>query len=1450
MSSLDINERNISGYGWTDSPVLIYPSATQTARLNRIIAERDAGGDERAAGTTEDIRDMLNDEDVLSQEDRWRYTIPDELAKVETDTNTEFAIRALGCEPLHYLDDEFSAAPIPNSAASISDYTKERAVRYLALANRINELRKMSELHYRHVHKVYYVYEDHAGYALDGPNAAIGGAVQPREYVGAVTTVNQLKGIATIARGSSYIDYTKPAKFAPDRAFNPAMFSGVKLYNPNRASKAQIPVLSRVFPDLGVRWIQDFGDVSQQDIDANWNAVVRNLEPTSVKAEHINEIRRTLSAYAAHTHDVVLQTIDTRAIDARLNSDYNTTSGGTAFDITPLYTDVVAPRYLSAIGACLDNARPFINNPTGLEIPLTYWAYYHGKNDTSGNLLRGLKGLLIYNNFQKVTFADEFYPNYIENPEGTVEDSLMNDHEKNLENLLYHHSATDFAITLTDTNYIGDVIYKAANIDPAAPSSSSSGGVPEPVLVDPLMVPIPAADGPLYFETVTLQERILEDRTADSPGYYLHGTGASIDGDLDDRAILYDTDGLLGNTGYVKVVFQPKGLESLAIDIDQHIMHAGGIHRRAILFSHGRDDCSGVTWSPAACTRLPKMEFNHKGNYASLANGNAEHYLNLFCMVPDEEDLYKRKVYNAVGAMPLNSDHTGSKFLQDYTTTRLENRESGGAFGVGKAVSNSLRWYDKIDDEDSKYVTCSASYGNARAYAGDGEDGRGLLNTGTAGNDYFFRQENYTPDEDEIMALPEVEESMENLIEIWLEPSKFRYINGYPSEDTYTIHAAILDSNGGLVMHLAGDILITADQTDHLCEVKVSYDLRPDKESYLAAGLSSLKESAIIPTTVSEFVSTNNRVAATNDLPLAVDDMIVVTGSTSNDGVYPIRKVEDGNFYVQTQDGSTLIDETPGAPLQLSVYRYTQTDNTEVLCTIESGMPTDQSSCMDGISKYTYSHSSYIWAFYEESDNFDFWYCHQTPLDKMFHGREFPHHYQAFYTCRQNLTDGDYDSILENYSLLHLSYKSVNSQMIGFYRASELAPYSNDVMQPSFSDFNSLDKVVESGSASNKAVVSLGNSICGLNNKGNGSMYSYDPLYPKRRLPIRPLHRPINDMFYSANRAGAMPISEYSRLTGLYPSTDYNGERTPPTVGGDDTAEVIVAGIEDVSIGDPIKVYFSDIYETKCTTIDYIVLDLEIVEATYRDATYNATKIYLVTTAGARFDMDDVVNDLESQRPVTEYGTSRFGMRPAYVQVTTTDIEYVKPTYPTQVSDLYGARSFVFKSVLVSAEPAELVDTPVHTSTFVNVKSGSAIQEEYKGESITVTGDGLKESAYNNDPRSALVRHLNITESSTAGTFAGARLTQGKTSTEASDGGDAIMAAFTNGLYASDNYKIRQLKGSTRDPNTGKKIEDGDPIRAADINELYSGMKWLMRHTHAFEFTHKTDQFIYIADAT
>lgn len=1433
MPSLSINERITTGYGWTDSPVLIYPSATQTAYINRIIDSRKTSGDPRASGDTEDIMEMLNDEKVLTQDERWRYVVPEELVKVETDNDSEFAIRILSCESLRYAPVQRSAAPIPDNSDLISQYTKERASRYLALANRINELRKLSELHYRHVHKVTYVYEDHAGYALGGANPGIGGYVNPREYVGAVTSVAQLEQAELIKRGSTFIDYTLPPKFSDDRGFSPSNFTGIKLHNPNKATKYQVPILNRVFPDLGVSWLQDFGDVSQLDINANWDAEVRDIKPTSVRADHINELRKALSAYAAHTHEVAMQMIDLRAIDARTNANYNVNPTGIAFSINPGYTDVKPPRYLTAIGACLDDATGFgaFSNVSilGLEVPLLSHVYYNGKTDENGDLLEGISGIRIYNNFQLRTYADEIYPEYgIGAPEAVPEQTLMTAHVKPARNLLLHASANDFTTNLMHSKYPGESVKKAADV---------SGAVPD------IMKPIDTNPSD-PFDLIQLSDtginRVSPPSDLDAYG---HGTGATIAGDITEKVIAYESDGNLGNRGRIKIVFSPVNVNQLNLSSDRHMYYETVSDRRAVLFSHGNDDCSGIPWSPAACKELPKMKYSHPDIDGSLLIGS-DHHMNIFCMVPDNDHHFKRKVFNAVNSMPF--------------TSRIDQSSRSPSFD--KYTDQYIRWnkhklsgnrHPQGINKDSEKENVRATYSGGSS-RGDGAPTRGLLDDADpAGDDFFFRQAGNpvtkTPDE--------VQESMSNLIEVWIEASKFRKFKDFPDKDTYTIHASIMDIRGGMIMHLCGDVLITDADSTGLFEVDLSYDLRPGKTSSLSAGFSSLTETTIIPVTLLSFSSINNRVAVQDGFELKVDDQLNVVGTPSNDGVYAIRRIDGDNIYLHSSTGASLITETLGPPVVVDAYRYSQDNKTEVLCETESGNPTRQDS-MPGISQYTMTNASYAEASHlgNENGNFPFLYHQYRDIRELLDSNHAPSHYECFRELERVLQSKDASKIEDRLIMARYTYKSPSSQMPGLYRSSEVAPSGDFFADSKISDFDIFDQdenMVDSTSTNFKSVYVLGNSLCALNHVQYAELTVPYPTFDRDRIFIRPIHIPVTDIFAAVETKAKMNTSRYSELTGLRPIFSYENTSLPPTNGFFSTMSVDVKGAR-IKKDDLVAIIFSDVFESRARKREYRVYDLENITGNAHDMTIDAQRLWLIdTTAGANtLDMSDEIDELLAISPQDEFENSRFKeMKPGLLFVVNDEIKYHRPTCPLRADDLHYARHFIFKSIFVSTNPVDGFDREVFTSTYKTLPTGRSTKATKSGVAIIVTPDGNLDNLYNNMGRSPLLAHLNTVENDGgSGSYASARLVHTRTETKKADGGSSIISSFSNGVYSADGYNIKQLKGTIRNVNTGAKVEDGDPIKAVDVNELYEGMEWVRNHTHTFEFIHRSDQPIYVED--
>lgn len=1407
-SSLSINQRTVKGHGWTDSPVLIYPSADQVGFVARIIVARKNAGDNRAAdylssnANNEKIREMLNDEKVLTQIDRWRYAFPEELVKVETATDTEFAIRELACEELKYGNPNLMASSIPDGT-SILDYDKDTARRFLALAHRINELRKMAELHYRHVHKIHFVYEDHIGYSLDGSDV-VGGYVNYREYVGAITNTNQLTASNLIQFGSHFIDYTMPPTFKEDRAFSPDLFTGVKLNNPNIATSYQVPILNRVMPDLNASWI---GVISPKDeANASWSINSRDVKPTPVKAEHINELRKAFSAYSAHVHSLVLQTVDSRSL--RKSSISSIGSNG-APDIsgTPMalgYADVRPPYYLKSLGDCLNAASGNSSSITRLakETPLYHHAFYYGKKENNV-LLSSLNGVLLYNDFQIRQFYDTNFPEYYLNPELTWdENAVMTAYDKPAKALLFNSLANDNIVTLEHSAYASSSVpttEKAPDDDGSLPAS---------------MLPIPMYTGfnPVH---VQLSTSNISDKTLTGPSSYHIGSG--IKGSIGASATsvnvnAYEVEGSITNTGYIKVSFVPGNNLNKAVNNDS--FNAYSSNPRMYLLSYGRDDCLATGWTPGAATDLPTMEyeFNATDKRKQFIQGRT-HPMNLFVSVPDGGHPYKRKVYNSTGAVYLRPTYQPDRLVAAYTDGSNAHPQSTKARPSYNTIGIERRYTD---------------------------DTRGLArNTGTDGNSFYFRQSNGVNTWNDNA----VHSSMSNLIEIWLETSQFNLIDGYIQDNLYTVHAAIYDAFGGLAMHLCGDILINQQNAQDLWEVELNIDMRPGKSTQLAVGRSSLSERDTFTVEINNFNKVNNTILLSSTTNIKPDDLIIISGATNpaNNGTFKIRKIlSQDTAEIAKDDGAILIDETPGSPLVATIYKYEEIGVTTVLCSILSGDPSGN-DLNSGVQLAAYRETHFLDGQFVSGsvpNTARFWHTKLKNIDNVV-----GHAVERIEAVEQRRSNNKYNEIINSNPLLYsyLGYKSPDSQIPGFYRHGSISPYS-DIEQIKIEDFSTIPKIMPSQSITGKTVAVLGLPICALNmddgNKltkkegGNGSLSRYN-----QAITIR---RPITDAFDSYNNGTNMVTSNYNNYSGTFPITKHENVTSGPYAG----KVRFLVRTSEVKLNDSIRILFGDPFSYYSYVLNTSVLFIENTNTNHMSSSgwsYAAQWVYVdITIAqveGYIKNVSDFFNDFSNGLP-------------GLLEIVGRKKKYIHPSLQKETNLMRGGIGFAFKGLTISSEPTVLSDHTTYGFKY-NAQTTKRVRlTTREGQGIIVSSDGNDDHTFNQKQdspiRSSILDALNHSGNLGADDTADVVLNKIIDTTKTPEGGSEVIAAFSNGNFNSDGYNVKQLKGAVRDPATGNKTQPGDLIKSTDINELYKSAEWLKNHTHLFSFTHTTDQPIHV----
>jgi hypothetical protein len=180
-----------------------------------------------------------------------------------------------------------------------------------------------------------------------------------------------------------------------------------------------------------------------------------------------------------------------------------------------------------------------------------------------------------------------------------------------------------------------------------------------------------------------------------------------------------------------------------------------------------------------------------------------------------------------------------------------------------------------------------------------------------------------------------------------------------------------------------------------------------------------------------------------------------------------------------------------------------------------------------------------------------------------------------------------------------------------------------------------------------------------------------------------------------------------------------------------------------------------------------------------------------------------------------------------------------------------GGLAFTFKSVTISSEAVTLSDHPAYgykydaltrrklSASFIAGEDTASITDTDKDHSFNTTGDG----------RNTIIDDLNHSEIIGVGDIASVALRMVVDTTKIPNGNTDILTSFTNGIYTADGYNVKQLKGAGRNPATGERIpgQEGDLIRATDINELYDAVKWLKKHTHTFTFQTTSEQPIFVS---
>jgi len=1383
MTSLSYQDLETEGIGWTESPVLVYPSNDQANAILQIVTQRAILGDTRAL-TTEGIMEMLNDETVIPQDRKWDYSIPENLFKVNQEFDSTFSPKLLVQETFQYGTEGDYALSCPESLLNDTlpmDTAAERtrAAQYLVLANRINELRRICELNYRHVHKIHFVYQDMAGYSFVGKNEeetyrkkhsahnhrgshnwydktiqwrnryGDGGQRHPRQYIGAITSEEEFKGYSTIVRGSHFIDYTKPPKWATEKPFNPDMFTGYKITNENAATKYTIPFIKRVYPDMTPNWIGNLTPALRANLSNNWGLTMPSgAEATPVQAEHINELRRALVAYANHTHDMVLQTIDFKSLDGTNAKD---SEEGTAFDIDPEYEDLLPAYYVSDLISTIGNAGYLYGgNVIGLETPLLQHSWYYGSSFSD------LDNYVFYQDFETFDFTDERYPAYMsETPTATEEHDLMVNLTKLSEDPWFNDAAQEYRTQLTNTSYVGQEVSRRTRIL-----------ADTPVLAQEMkLVPFdhPSHD---FDETIFDGEvyNIL-DNDDDAPTSY--PIGPVYNPNAYYPAAVYDIkERLFGNEGYLRISFIPKGLSNINSAANKY-------RRRAYVLSMGRPGCLCTTLSPHAFSELPNFYLEHDWGGKTKKETL---FFNTFARIDGE-------VFNSVAPMVMFGDVGDGKGYYD----------SDGPKGIART--------------------------------GGDNDGRGLINNEPIQTDidysrYYFRNVNFQIDDlgqsdgNESWNTEILKESMRDLVEIWIEPSLYREFDDRALSDTdsmWTVHAAVSDRKGNLILHLCGDVVISSDQEDDLHEVELSVNL--NGSSYLAFGRSELKLVGTSTVNVQSFSETNNTLVVSTTQGLAPGQLLKVPGY-NGDEPYRIKSVVGSDAIQVAEDVS---DETPSSAIASTVYKYEENGITAIISQLDAS-----------------ENEAYIMQVGIETaiDNYE------TIMDILDTAPATKGQIETVREDGLDLLDDELKATREDADYLD-RFKCINSQRFGEYRV----------------DINEGTQYV-----TGDAVVSLGLPIMALNMDADNDILDAiggdSPLRYKKHLTDENVQ----------DEDDYLIDSSWLDITGKYPITESGNAQPEGSCIAAMTSSSSGGGLEPVPydyIGarGSLDVYIGPriitVHYTDGTTTNHDVVCVD----TFGDSEspkYRGVKIFLEDdlTDGKTPEWWEVA-ETDAYKGFRKY-------KEAEAPQSTTELSHasgfdfksiVIEGKSREVRD-HLAHGFTLKNhsvILVDRDTrASLGDVPGTPESF-----NAALRRTDEGSSDTEkAGSRLASPVSYFMNRSERVEALTPIEkdfskhgkkSGTIYQFAGVDLKHETGETDKPVDGESIKTLFTSGTSASaDTYNVRQVKSTVRDSELNTILEKGDRILASDVNELYKGAEWLKSHTHEFKFIHKTAFSIFV----
>jgi len=1383
MTSLSYQDLETEGIGWTEQPVLVYPSDDQANAILQIVTQRAALGDTRA-NTVEGIMEMLNDETVIPQDRKWDYTIPENLIKVNEDFDSAFSPKLLVKESFQYGTDGDYALSAPESllnAVLPMDTAAERqlAAQYLVLANRINELRRICELHYRHVHKIHFVYQDMAGYSFTGKDEdgtyrkkhsshnhsfshnwydktikwrnryGDGGQRHPRQYIGAITSESEFKGYATINRGAHFIDYTKPPKWALEKPFNPDMFTGYRITNEDVATKYTIPFIKRVYPDMTPNWIGNLTPALRANVSNNWGLTMPSgAEATPVQGEHINELRRALVAYANHTHDMVLQTIDFKSLDGKHAED---SQEGTAFDISPEYEDLLPAYYVNDLIDTLGTAGYLYGgNVVGLETPLLQHSWYYSVRFSD------LDTFIFYQDFETFDFTDERYPAYIsEAPGATDEHELMVDLTKLSEDPWFNSAAVEYRTQLTNTSYSGQEVYRRARV------VASSVTLAQEMKLVPFDHPTHDFDEAIFDGEVY---NILDNTDAAPAAYPI---GPVYNPNTYHPAAVYDIkEHLVGNHGYVRISFIPKGLSNINSASNKY-------RRRAYLLSMGKSGCLGTTLSPHAFSELPNFYFEHDWN------GNLKKetlFVNVFARVDGD-------VFGSVSPMVMEGDVGDGKGYYD----------SDGPKGIART--------------------------------GGDDNGRGLIDNEPAQTDidydrYYFRNANFQLDDqgqsdgNESWNTEQLKESMQNLVEIWLEASPYREFDDRAIANTdsmWTVHAAVSDRKGNLILHLCGDVIIPASDEDDLHEVELSIDL--SGSSYLTFGRSILKLTGSSTVNVQSLSETNNTIVVDTTQGLAPGHLLVVPGYNGDDP-YRIKAVVGSDSIQVAED---ISDATPSAAISSSVYKYEQAGITAIISQLDAS-----------------ENEAYIMQIGPETaiDNYE------TIMDIL---DTAPATRNQIETVRETGLDRIDDELKATTGEANYGdrFKCVNAQRFGEYRV----------------DINEKFDY-----ASGDAVLCLGLPIMALNLDANNDILDDiggdSPMRYKKFLTDENIQ---GDDTYLIE-------SSWLNITGKFPITAYGRERPAGSCISAMTSSSSGGGLEPIPydyIGarGNLNVYIGPriitVHYTDGTTTNHDVICVDTFGDT-ESPKYHGVKIYL----------EDDLTDGKTPEWWEVAETDAFkGFR-----------KYKEAEAPQSTTEMSHASGFDFKSIVVDGVAREVRDHISHGFTLKNhsvvlvdldtrasLGDVPAIPESFNTALKRNDAGGADSDRAGSKLASPVTYFMNRTEhienltpiqkdfdkhgfkSGTIYQFAGVDLKHETGETEKPVDGESIRTLFTSGTSASaDSYNVRQVKSTVRDSELNTILEKGDRILASDVNELYRGVEWLKGHTHEFKFIHKTAFSVFV----